>query len=75
LSRDEIVSLIKVEKICPDCKMDYVFDDYYHHEGCPRINSCGQIGPPWIDPPWHPWPDPRYLPNWYENHVREEHAE
>lgn len=38
---------------CPDC--GYADDDLTSHkDGCPRIGTCGQVGPPWLGPPFHP---------------------
>jgi hypothetical protein len=44
---------------CPWCgSMDN--RDYDHMDGCPTINTCAQIGPPWVlsdlhpDDPLHP---------------------
>lgn len=44
------------EERCPSCGSDE-HDD--HVDGCERIDTCGQFGPPWLDPPWHPLPDIR----------------
>lgn len=39
---------------CPDCGNDPE-DDSLHKSDCPRVNTKGQIGPPWLDGPWEPW--------------------
>lgn len=41
---------------CPSCGCE-PDDDTLHREGCERIDTCGQMGPPWLDPPWHPEPE------------------
>lgn len=39
---------------CPTCGSEPGNPDT-HRDGCPRIDTCGQYGPPWVmDPPWHP---------------------
>lgn len=41
------------ELSCPDCGDD-PNDPSVHADGCPRIDTMGQFGPPWPDPPWAP---------------------
>jgi hypothetical protein len=50
---------------CPDCGLD-PNDQTLHRDDCPRLNTCGQLGPPWIDRPWHPIEEPFSL--WYAEH-------
>lgn len=38
---------------CPDCPPGEQTDE--HLDGCPRIDTVGQIGPPWIPGPWAKW--------------------
>lgn len=42
---------------CPTCGSEP--DDVdCHREGCPRIDTCGQYGPPWVpEGEWHPESD------------------
>ncbi len=45
---------------CPDCTMERSKlspedDDWYHASTCPRVNTKGQIGPPWKPGPWGSW--------------------
>lgn len=40
------------EERCPSCGSD-PDDDTIHRDGCERIGTCGQMGPPWLDRPWH----------------------
>ena len=61
---------------CPDCAGDPDEDDL-HADDCPRVDSCGQIGPPYVPPPFHPWPaDRSWLddPEWFARHVKEMHS-
>lgn len=39
------------EDPCPDCGTN----KDAHEDGCPRINTLGQIGPPWKPGPWKKW--------------------
>lgn len=41
---------------CPECGCEER-DDTVHRDGCPRVNTCGQFGPPWMPGPWHPFSD------------------
>lgn len=41
---------------CPTCGCE-PDDDTAHRDGCERIDTCAQTGPPWIDPPWHRYDD------------------
>lgn len=46
--------LIRLDaECCPSCGNDPA-DDSLHRDGCERIDTCGQFGPPWLDRPWHP---------------------
>lgn len=45
-------SLLAGER-CPTCGSE-PYDDTVHRDGCPRVDTCGQYGPPWLDAPWHP---------------------
>lgn len=58
---------------CPTCGSD-PNDDTLHRDGCARIDTCGQMGPPWIDPPWHPDPAGPYDIAVSTAHRREVHG-
>jgi hypothetical protein len=45
----------EVDEPCPDCGNDPK-DASLHAEGCVRLDSTGQFGPPWDPPPWLPLP-------------------
>lgn len=52
---------------CPSCGNDPE-DDSLHKIDCERNGTCGQIGPPWIDPPWHPDPESGWTVEWCRDH-------
>lgn len=63
------------EEPCPDCGGDPEDDDL-HQEGCRRVGTCGQIGPPWVAV-LHAEPAelaPAGWLAWYQAHVASEHA-
>ncbi len=45
--------------VCPSCGNDPDWGIPLHREDCERLGTCGQAGPPWQDPPWHPQPASR----------------
>ena len=49
-----LVEIVNGER-CPTCGGEPDADS--HLEDCPRINTCGQYGPPWFAEPWHPEAD------------------
>jgi hypothetical protein len=44
----------KYDEKCPDCGSDPNEPDF-HVPTCLRVGTCGQVGPPWLDPPFHRW--------------------
>jgi hypothetical protein len=48
---------------CPTCGA-WPEDVSLHRQECPRVGTCGQYGPPWLDPPWHPDVDIRWPVDW-----------
>lgn len=57
---------------CPDCNDD----GDLHEPECPRVNTCGQIGPPYLPPPFHPWPAAELMGDtpWVVEHGGEIHG-
>lgn len=51
---------------CPECGNDPT-DSTLHRPDCPRVNTCGQFGPPWNPEPWHPTPEP-FTAGWLASH-------
>lgn len=47
-------AIYRLQDHCPECG-DEPGDDTLHREGCPRIDTCGMFGPPWLAGPWHPF--------------------
>jgi hypothetical protein len=60
---------------CPDCTPEEDHPDL-HAEDCPRVDTCGQLGPPYLPPPFHPWPDRPTMGSttWLIEHAREVHG-
>ena len=59
---------------CPDGVADDGQPDL-HATDCPRVNTCGQIGPPYLPPPFHSWPTPPSMWNgWLIQHAAEVHG-
>lgn len=56
---------------CPDCTLDL---DGSHADGCPRIHTCGQFGPPWLPlEECHREPTP-WTMEWWTQHMIERHG-
>lgn len=62
----------ELEDVCPSCGSDPE-DITCHAEVCERLGTCGSLGPPWRDRPWHPEPE-RWTSEWWSEHLRAEHA-
>lgn len=57
------MSLEEEDTPCPDCPPgEQVDENGYpaHLDGCPRIDTLGQIGPPWVPGPWPEWCHDKY---------------
>lgn len=62
----------ELKDVCPSCGGDPE-DITCHAEICERVGTCGSIGPPWLDRPWHPEPE-RFTGEWWHEHLKTEHA-
>lgn len=58
--------VMSAEDPCPTCHSRYDF----HGVNCPRLDTCGQYGPPWLEPPWHPDDPPVGDPGFVEGVTR-----
>lgn len=63
----------ELKDVCPSCGGDPE-DVTGHADGCERLESCGQFGPPWLGAPWHPLPKGP-LSGWLAWHRENTHGE